>query len=192
MHTPVLKKIYAEKVVPELKKTLKIENPHQVPAITKVVINSAYAADTDKNAQAEVLKEISKIAGQRPVVTHARKSVSNFRVREGMPLGCMVTLRGDAMYEFLARLIYIALPMIRDFRGVSNRLDGRGNYSLGIADHTIFPETQGDGSQRANIGMDITIVTTAKTDDEGRELLRLMGMPFRKSSKAATENAANN
>jgi large subunit ribosomal protein L5 len=96
------------------------------------------------------------------------------------------------MYEFLARLIYIALPMIRDFRGVSNRLDGRGNYSLGIADHTIFPETQGDGSERANIGMDITIVTTAKTDDEGRELLRLMGMPFRKSSKTATENAANN
>ena len=140
----------------------------------------------------ESFKEISKIAGQRPVVTHARKSVSNFRVREGMPLGCMVTLRGDAMYEFLARLIYIALPMIRDFRGVSNRLDGRGNYSLGIADHTIFPETQGDGSQRANIGLDITIVTTAKTDDEGRELLRLMGMPFRKSSKAATENAANN
>lgn len=193
MHTPVLKKLYAEKVVPELKTLLKISNPHQVPAISKVVINSSYAADTDKNMQAEILKEITKIAGQRPVVTHARKSVSNFRVREGMPLGCMVTLRGDAMYEFLARLIYIALPMIRDFRGISNRFDGRGNYSLGIADHTIFPETQGDGSQRANIGMDISIVTTAETDEEGRELLRLMGMPFRKSSKQnATDATANN
>lgn len=188
MHTPVLKKIYVEQVVPELKKTLKIDNPHQVPAIAKVVINSAYSSDTDKNAQAEILKEISKIAGQKPVVTHARKSVSNFRVREGMPLGCMVTLRGDAMYEFLARLIYIALPMIRDFRGVSNRFDGRGNYSLGIADHTIFPETQGDGSQRANIGMDISIVTTAKTDNEGRELLRLLGMPFRKSARQVAVN----
>ena len=191
MHTPVLKKLYAEKVVPELKKILKLDNPHQIPSITKIVINSAYSADTDKNLQAEILKEITKIAGQRPVVTHARKSVSNFKVREGMPLGCMVTLRGNAMYEFLARLIYVALPMIRDFRGVSNRFDGRGNYSLGIADHTIFPETQGDGSQKANIGMDITIVTTADSDNDGRELLKLMGMPFRKSTKQiAAEQAA--
>ncbi len=191
MHTPILKKLYVEQVVPELKKKLGIENPHDVPAILKVVINSSYAADTDKNAQAEVVKEITKIAGQKPVVTHARKSVSNFKVREGMPLGCMVTLRGNAMYEFLARLIYIALPMIRDFRGVSNRLDGRGNYSLGIADHTIFPETQGDGSQRANIGMDISIVTSAGTDEAGRELLRLLGMPFRKSARQASEAQKN-
>ena len=178
MHTPVLKKLYQEQVVPELKKKLGVTNPHQVPALTKVVINSSYRADTDKNLQAEILKEIGKIAGQKPVVTHARKSVSNFKVRQGMPLGVMVTLRGAAMYEFLARLIYIALPMIRDFRGVSNRFDGKGNYSLGIADHTIFPETQGDGSQRQNIGLDITIVTTAKTDDEGRELLRLKGQGY--------------
>ncbi len=191
MHTPILKKLYVEQVVPELKKKLGIENPHDVPAILKVVINSSYAADTDKNAQAEVVKEITKIAGQTPVVKHARKSVSNFKVREGMPLGCMVTLRGNAMYEFLARLIYIALPMIRDFRGVSNRLDGRGNYSLGIADHTIFPETQGDGSQRANIGMDISIVTSAGTDEAGRELLRLLGMPFRKSARQASEAQKN-
>lgn len=192
MHTPVLKKLYREEVVPELKKKFGYKNPHQVPEITKIVINSAHRADTDKNLQADILKEISKIAGQKPVITRARASVSNFKVRQGMPLGVMVTLRGAAMYEFLARLIYIALPMIRDFRGVSNRFDGAGNYSLGIADHTIFPETQGDGSQRQNIGLDITIVTTAKTDNEGRELLRLLGMPFRKSSKAAAAVLANN
>lgn len=192
MHTPVLKKLYREEVVPELKKKFGYKNPHQVPEITKIVINSAHRADTDKNLQADILKEIAKIAGQKPVITRARASVSNFKVRQGMPLGVMVTLRGAAMYEFLARLIYIALPMIRDFRGVSNRFDGAGNYSLGIADHTIFPETQGDGSQRQNIGLDITIVTTAKTDNEGRELLRLLGMPFRKSSKTATAALANN
>lgn len=192
MHTPVLKKLYREEVVPELKKKFGYKNPHQVPEITKIVINSAHRADTDKNLQADILKEISKIAGQKPVITRARASVSNFKVRQGMPLGVMVTLRGAAMYEFLARLIYIALPMIRDFRGVSNRFDGAGNYSLGIADHTIFPETQGDGSQRQNIGLDITIVTTAKTDNEGRELLRLLGMPFRKSSKTAAAALANN
>lgn len=192
MHTPVLKKLYREEVIPELKKKFGYKNPHQVPEITKIVINSAHRADTDKNLQADILKEISKIAGQKPVITRARASVSNFKVRQGMPLGVMVTLRGAAMYEFLARLIYIALPMIRDFRGVSNRFDGAGNYSLGIADHTIFPETQGDGSQRQNIGLDITIVTTAKTDNEGRELLRLLGMPFRKSSKTAAAALANN
>ncbi len=190
MHTPILKKLYIEQVIPELKKKLKVENPHEVPAIVKVVINSGYDVETDKNAQAEIVKEIAKIAGQKPIVTHARKSVSNFHVREGMPLGCKVTLRGNAMYEFLARLIYIALPMIRDFRGVSNRFDGRGNYSLGISDCTIFPEAQGDGSQRVNIGMDVSIVTTAKTDDDARELLRLLGMPFRKSSRQVTTEAA--
>ncbi|MCR5183261.1 MAG: 50S ribosomal protein L5 [Opitutales bacterium] len=180
-----MKKLYDEQVVPELKKELGVTNPHMVPRITKIVLNSAYSADADKNHQAEVVKEISKIAGQKPVVTHARKSVANFHVREGMPLGCMVTLRGAAMYEFLARLIYIALPMIRDFRGVSNRLDGRGNYSLGIADHSIFAETPSDGTQKANIGLDITIVTTATDDNAGRLLLRKLGMPFRKSAKAA-------
>ena len=106
-----------------------------------------------------------------------------------MPLGCVVTLRGARMWEFMLRLTAVALPMIRDFRGVGNRLDGRGNFSLGIVDHTIFPETQADGSQRANIGMDVVIVTTATNDDEGRELLRMLGMPFRRSS-AATEAAA--
>ncbi len=188
-YTPILKKVYDEQVVPVLKKELGVTNPHMVPRITKVVLNSAFSADADKNHQAEVLKELTKIAGQKPVVTHARKSVANFHVREGMPLGCTVTLRGAAMYEFLARLIYIALPMIRDFRGVSNRLDGRGNYSLGIADHSIFAETPSDGTQKANIGLDITIVTTATDDNAGRSLLRELGMPFRKSSKAAATSA---
>lgn len=188
-YTPILKKVYDEQVVPVLKKELGVTNPHMVPRITKVVLNSAFSADADKNHQAEVLKELTKIAGQKPVVTHARKSVANFHVREGMPLGCTVTLRGAAMYEFLARLIYIALPMIRDFRGVSNRLDGRGNYSLGIADHSIFAETPSDGTQKANIGLDITIVTTATDDNAGRSLLRELGMPFRKSSKAAPTSA---
>lgn len=191
-YTPALKKHYLEKVIPELKKSRGYANIHQVPAITKIVINSAFKADADKNHQAEVLKEITKITGQKPVVTKAKKSISNFKVREGMPLGVMTTLRGAKMYEFLFRLTTVALPMIRDFRGVGNKLDGQGNYSLGITDHTIFPETQGDGSQKANIGMDITIVTTATTDDEARELIRLMGMPFRKSAAAQAEAAAKN
>lgn len=190
MHKPVLKQLYQEKILPELMKTKGYKNRHQVPALAKIVINSAFKADADKNQQAEIVKEIAKLAGQKPVVTRARKSISNFKVRQGMPLGVMVTLRGANMYEFLYRLTSIALPMIRDFRGVSNKLDGRGNYSLGITDHTIFPETQADGSQRQNIGLDIAIVTTAQTDDEGRELLRLLGIPFRRSA-AQTEAVQN-
>jgi large subunit ribosomal protein L5 len=188
--TPFLKKRYLEKVVPELRKSRGYANPHQVPNLVKVVLNSAFDAEADKSTRDEVVKEITKLAGQKPVITKARKSVSNFKVREGMPLGCTVTLRGARMWDFLARLTLIALPMIRDFRGVSNRLDGQGNYSLGIVDHTIFPETQADGSQRANIGLDISIVTTAASDDEARELLRLLGMPFRAVQKAADTAAA--
>ena len=190
MHKPVLKQLYQEKILPELMKARGYKNRHQVPALTKIVINSAFKADTDKNQQAEIIKEIAKLSGQKPVVTRARKSISNFKVRQGMPLGVMVTLRGASMYEFLYRLTAIALPMIRDFRGVSNKLDGRGNYSLGITDHTIFPETQVDGSQRQNLGLDIAIVTTAQSDDEGRELLRLLGVPFRRNA-AQTETTQN-
>lgn len=186
---PYLKQRYLEKVVPELRKSRGYGNPHQVPTLVKIVLNSAFDAEADKAHTAEVVKEITKLAGQKPVVTKARKSVSNFKVREGMPLGCTVTLRGARMWDFLARLTLIALPMIRDFRGVSNRLDGQGNYSLGITDHTIFPETQADGSQRANIGLDISIVTTAGSDDEARELLRLLGMPFRAVAAKAAEAA---
>ncbi len=183
--TPFLKKRYLDKVAPELRKSRGYSNAHQVPNLVKIVLNSAFDAEADKSTRDEIVKEITKLAGQKPVITKARKSVSNFKVREGMPLGCTVTLRGARMWDFLARLTLIALPMIRDFRGVSNRLDGQGNYSLGIVDHTIFPETQADGSQRANIGLDISIVTTATSDDEARELLRLLGMPFRAQQKAA-------
>lgn len=189
MGKPYLKQRYLEKVVPELRRTRGYSNVHQVPNITKISINSAFKAEAEKAHTAEVVKEITKLTGQKPVVTRARKSISSFKVREDMPLGCMVTLRGDRMWDFLARLTLVALPMIRDFRGVSNRMDGQGNYSLGIADHTIFPETQADGTQRANIGLDISIVTTAQTDEEARELLRLLGMPFR-ASAAKTEAAA--
>lgn len=183
--TPFLQKRYQDKVAPELRKLRGYTNPHQVPTLVKIVLNSAFDAEADKSTRDEVVKEITKLAGQKPVITKARKSVSNFKVREGMPLGCTVTLRGARMWDFLARLTLVALPMIRDFRGVSNRLDGQGNYSLGIVDHTIFPETQADGSQRANIGLDVSIVTTATSDDEARDLLRLLGMPFRASQKAA-------
>lgn len=189
MGKPYLKQRYLEKVVPELRRTRGYSNAHQVPTLTKISINSAFKAEAEKAHTAEVVKEITKLTGQKPVVTRARKSISSFKVREDMPLGCMVTLRGDRMWDFLARLTLVALPMIRDFRGVSNRLDGLGNYSLGIADHTIFPETQADGTQRANIGLDISIVTTAQTDDEARELLRLLGMPFRVTA-AKTEASA--
>lgn len=182
---PFLKRRYLEKVVPELRKARGYANPHQVPTLVKITLNSAFDAEADKSTRDEIVKEITKLAGQKPVITKARKSVSNFKVREGMPLGCTVTLRGARMWDFLARLTLIALPMIRDFRGVSNRLDGQGNYSLGIVDHTIFPETQADGSQRANIGLDVSIVTTATSDEEARELLRLLGMPFRAQQKAA-------
>jgi large subunit ribosomal protein L5 len=181
-HKPVLKQLYQEKIVPELIRLRGYKNKHEVPALVKIVVNSAFKADADKGHQAEVAKEIGKLTGQKPIVTKARKSISNFKVRQGMPLGVAVTLRGNNMFEFLYRLTSIALPMIRDFRGVSNRLDGKGNYAIGIADHTIFPETQTDGTQRQNIGLDIAIVTTAETDDEGRDLLRLLGVPFRKSS----------
>ncbi|MDX2110893.1 MAG: 50S ribosomal protein L5 [Verrucomicrobiota bacterium] len=176
-----LKKHYIEQVIPEMTKTRGYKNIHEVPAIKKIVINSGLDASLDKNAVEETAKEIGLISGQKPIITKARKSVSNFKVREGMPLGVKVTLRGNAMYDFLSRLINVALPGIRDFRGVSNRCDGNGNYTLGIADQSIFPESSLDHNKRT-IGMDISIITSANSDDEAQELLRLMGMPFRKRS----------
>ena len=181
METPILKKQYTELVVPELKKKFNFKNIHTVPSIKKVVINSGYSASVDKNHIAYVSNEIAKIAGQHPVTTKAKLSISNFKLREGQSIGCKVTLRGNAMYDFLARLIHIALPCIRDFRGVPAKLDGQGNYTLGIADHSIFPEVSAEGNT-ATIGMDISINTSAETDEVGKELLSLMGIPFRKSS----------
>ena len=181
METPILKKQYTELVIPELKKKFNFKNIHTVPSIKKVVINSGYSASVDKNHIAYVSDEIAKIAGQHPVTTKAKLRISNFKLREGQSIGCKVTLRGNAMYDFLARLIHIALPCIRDFRGVPAKLDGQGNYTLGIADHSIFPEVSAEGNT-ATIGMDISINTSAETDEVGKELLSLMGIPFRKSS----------
>lgn len=188
MDKAYLQKFYLETVVPALKESQGYSNIHEVPRIEKIVINTGFDSSTDKGQIDEIVKDISKIAGQKAVVTKAKKSVSNFKLREGMPVGAMVTLRGRQMYEFLFRMVAVALPGIRDFRGVKDKFDGSGNYTLGITDHSIFPEAQGDGS-KASIGMDVCISTTAKTDQEGRELLALMGIPFRKRSVSGTSNA---
>lgn len=186
METPIFKKQYTEQVIPELKKKFNFENIHTVPGIVKVVINSGFSATSDKNHVAYVNEEIAKISGQRPVTTKAKLSISNFKLREGQPIGCKVTLRGNIMYDFLARLIHIALPCIRDFRGVPAKFDGNGNYTLGISDHSIFPEVSAEGNT-ANIGMDICIHTSAENDTVAKELFTLLGMPFRKSSSEVSD-----
>lgn len=179
-HVPVLKQTYREKVAPALKESRGYQNVHEIPGVEKIVLNTAVGTRHERSVVEEAAKDLALIAGQKPVITNARKSVSNFKVREGMPLGAKVTLRGAHMWEFLYRLITVALPGIRDFRGVNSKLDGNGNYMLGIADHTIFPEISAEGHKQRQMGLDICIVTTAKTDEEGRELLTLLGMPFRK------------
>jgi len=146
-------------------------------------------ASIDKAALNDTLQDIANIAGQRPILTRARKSIAQFKLRKDMPIGAKVTLRGVSMYEFLHRLISIALPTIRDFRGVSSRLDGNGNYTIGIGDHTIFPEISIDNVKRV-VGMDITIVTTTRDDETARELLRHFGMPFRRPDTPAATEAA--
>ena len=181
MRIPELKKVYTEEAIPSLMKSQGYGNAHQVPKVEKVVLNSSFGVELDKNGIEELRKDISSLAGQAPVVVKAKVSVSNFKLREGMPVGIKVTLRGNEMWEFLLRLIAIALPSIRDFRGVSDKLDGRGNYTLGITDHSIFPEIKVE-RQRVNTGLDISIVTSAETDQEGVALLKLLGMPFRKHS----------
>ncbi|MCS7047786.1 MAG: 50S ribosomal protein L5 [Verrucomicrobiae bacterium] len=174
----VLLEHYRKTVVPELLKSGRYQNPMQVPKLVKVVVNMGVNSRLEKDAITEAQKELAIITGQKPVVTRAKKSISNFHVRRGMPVGVKVTLRGKRMYEFMERLIMAALPRIRDFRGVSSRgFDGRGNYTLGVRDQTIFPEVELD-KIKYNLGMDVTIVTTAKTNAEAKELLKLLGMPF--------------
>ncbi len=180
MSKPALKAFYEEKVHPELMKSHAYMNRHQVPVIEKIVINSGISAQAEKGVLEETARNIGTIAGQKPIITKARVSISNFKLREGSPVGVKVTLRGNAMYEFMYRLTSVALPGIRDFRGISSRFDGNGNYTLGISDHTIFPEVNIDGSHRT-FGMDITFTTTTRSDEEGLELLKLMGMPFRRN-----------
>jgi large subunit ribosomal protein L5 len=157
------------------------KNVMQVPKIEKIVLNSGVGATSDKNVLNDIVKDLSLITGQKPVVTKARVSISNFKLREGMPVGVKVTLRGNSMWEFFYRLLSVSLPLIRDFRGIRKKLDGHGNYSLGITDHTIFPEINVD-THKHTVGMDVCIVTSASTDEEGLELLTLLGMPFRRQN----------
>jgi len=174
-----LKTKYQAEVVPAMMKEFGYKNAMQVPRLEKITLNVGVGEATQNiKAMDSAVAEISAIAGQRPVVTRAKKAIANFKLREGVPIGCMVTLRRERMYEFLDRLIHVALPRVRDFKGVSDRsFDGRGNYSLGLREQVIFPEIQADKVEKAR-GLTITITTTAKTDEEGRTLLRLMGMPF--------------
>jgi len=177
---PRLRKHYDDKVVPELKKTFSYTNQMQVPRLEKIVLNMGVGEATQNPKLLEsALAELTQIAGQKPAVRKSKKSIANFKLREGQAVGCAVTLRGNRMYEFYDRLVNIALPRVRDFRGVPPRsFDGRGNYTMGITEQIIFPEIDYDRVEKIR-GMDITIVTSAQTDEEGRELLRLMNLPFR-------------
>ncbi|MDF2821822.1 MAG: Ribosomal protein [Clostridiales bacterium] len=176
-----IKEIYLNEIVPAMVKKFGYTNVMQVPKISKIIINMGVGEAKD-NAKLldSAVKDMEIISGQKPVVTKAKKSIANFKLREGMAIGCKVTLRGDRMYEFSDRLINLALPRVRDFRGVSaNSFDGRGNYALGIKEQLIFPEIEYDKIDKVR-GMDVIFVTTANTDEEARELLTLFGMPFKK------------
>ncbi len=180
MHKPRLQSYYEERVRPKLMQEFGFDNPFRVPRIEKVVLNVGFG-EAPKNPKLldSIVEELTLISGQKPVVTRARKAISNFGIRQGMPIGAMVTLRGARMYEFLDRFINAAVPRIRDFRGLPTRaFDGRGNYTLGITEQIIFHEINYDKVEKIR-GMDITFVTSAKTDEEGKELLKLMGLPFR-------------
>jgi large subunit ribosomal protein L5 len=172
---------YKEQVAPQLKEKFKYENVHQIPKLEKIVLNMGLG-EAIQNIKIidSAVEELMLISGQRPVVTRARKSIAAFKLRTGMPIGCMVTLRRERMYDFFDKLVNVALPRVRDFRGISLKaFDGAGNYSLGIKEHIIFPEIDYDKIDKIK-GMNISIVTSAESDAEGRELLTLMGMPFRK------------
>jgi len=176
-----MKDKYLKEVVPGLQKEFSYANPMQVPHVHKVVVNIGMG-ESIQNAKAmdAAVSDLSTITGQRPVITCAKRSVAAFKLREGMPIGCMVTLRGERMYHFLDKLMNVALPRIRDFQGISGEaFDGRGNYTLGLREQLVFPEIDYDKVDKVR-GMEISIVTTARTDEEGRRLLKLMGMPFKK------------
>ena len=182
---------YVKEVVPVLKEKHNYTNLHQIPQIKKIVVNMGVSASLEKSAMDDAAKDLALITGRKPVTSKSRHNIANFKLREGVPIGCRVTLRRDAMYEFFDRLIATALPRIRDFRGLSPRsFDGRGNYSRGVADQTIFPEIDLDKIKRQQ-GMDITIVTSARSDQEALDLLKLMGMPFAEAKQPTkkTESA---
>ena len=177
-----LKDQYNNEIREALTKKFGYTNPMQIPKLDKIVVNMAVGeAKENEKVLESAAKDMTEITGQKPVYTKAKKSIANFKIREGMPIGCKVTLRGDRMYEFLARLVSLALPRVRDCRGVNpNSFDGRGNYALGIKEQLIFPEIEYDKVDKVR-GMDIIFTTTANTDEEARELLRLFGMPFAKN-----------
>ena len=169
---------YVSEVVPALKESRKYGNVHQIPRMEKIVVNMGIRSELEKGALDDAAKDLAAITGRKPATSKSRHSIANFKLRKGQPIGCRVTLRKDAMYEFFDRLVATTLPRIRDFRGFSPRkFDGRGNYTFGVPDQTIFPEIELDKIKR-NQGMDITIVTSAPTDGEALELLKLMGFPF--------------
>jgi large subunit ribosomal protein L5 len=175
-----LRQVYQEEIAPKLAEQFKYESPMEVPKIAKIVLNMGLGeAIQNIKILDSAVEELSQISGQKPVITRARQSIAAFKLRKGMPIGCMVTLRGDRMYEFFDKLVNIALPRVRDFRGVSPRgFDGRGNFTLGVKEQIIFPEIDYDKIDKIK-GMNITMVTTAQTDDQARTLLTLLGMPFR-------------
>lgn len=179
--TKSLRKKYNEEVVEAMKNEFKYENVHQIPKLNKVVINMGVGEACHNSKLAElIVAQLTKIAGQKAVATKAKKSIATFKLREGMPVGCMVTLRGERMYDFIQKLICVVLPRIRDFRGISSKsFDGRGNYTLGLKEQSLFPEISYDEIDTV-LGMNISIITTAQTDEEGRALLRYLGMPFKK------------
>ncbi len=178
---PRLKERYLTEVLPKLKERFGIRNNLAVPRLDRIVVSMGLGKAIENRARIDAaVKDLATITGQRPVVTLARKSVAGFKVRKGMPVGCMVTLRRERMYEFLDRLISIAIPRIRDFRGLNPKsFDGHGNYNMGLSDQTVFPEIDA-GQVEFYQGMNVTILTTARTDEQGYELLRLLGMPFRR------------
>ena len=179
---PRLKARFREEIAPALRAELELANVMQIPTVTKVVVNMGVGdAARDSKLIEGAIRDLADITGQKPQVTKARKSIAQFKLREGQPIGAHVTLRGDRMWEFLDRLLSIALPRIRDFRGLSpKQFDGRGNYTFGLNEQSMFHEIDQDKIDRVR-GMDITVVTTAKTDDEGRALLRLLGFPFKEA-----------
>ncbi len=189
-YVPVLKKFYTDQVAPEMVKIRGYKNKHQVPKLVKINLNTGIDADADKNHIADIARDIGAIAGQKPILNRSKKAIANFKLKPNQTTGCSVTLRGAAMWEFLYRLLSVALPSIRDFRGVPSKLDGQGNYSLGVTDFSIFPEITLENVKKT-IGLDITIVTTAETDDEGRELLKLLGMPFRRVDPQPAQQKSN-
>ena len=182
-YVPTLKKMYKEQVVPALVKEFNYSSVMQVPVLEKIVINQGLGqAIGDKKILETAIEELTKITGQRAVTTRSKKDISNFKLRKGMPIGARVTLRQNKMYEFLERLVAVALPRIRDFKGINDKFDGQGNYTLGITEQIIFPEIDIDKINKI-LGMEITFVTTAKTDEEAYALLREFGLPFKNAKK---------